>query len=406
MKEDTKMAVKLGDTNSNVMGQSPVIVDANDTGVISLAKVEETRQTYDLTTMQDKFKQEIIASGEVDKLTSLIDISNTNSIVEFGKAPAVDMSKVADQILSKYDTTVMESTSKMIDKLLKVMKKIDLDEIQNVKELMAQRQRKSFLDKFRESAEEKLNKLVGKYRGIGAELEEIVTELCTYEDKIKSTNEDISKMYDQAKDSYRVLMGYILAGDQAVDEITEYRDQKQQEAESTGNSDIKFEVQNLNQALTLMEQRVADLRGAQAVALQSVPTFKIQEYTNSNLQRKINSAFIVTIPAFKTALVNSVIAKQQALQAQGLAALDEATSMLIRKNADNAVAQLQQSQKLANSSAIKADDIEYAWGVIMNGIKEYKDMEENYRQIRKEESRRIEAANAQYLQSLSEGSSL
>ena len=78
----------------------------------------------------------------------------------------------------------------------------------------------------------------------------------------------------------------------------------------------------------------------------------------------------VTVPAFKTALVNSVVAKQQAIQMQGLATLDEATSMLVRKNAENSVKQLQQSQALANSSAIKADDIEYAWNTIMTGIQQ------------------------------------
>ena len=155
-----------------------------------------------------------------------------------------------------------------------------------------------------------------------------------------------------------------------------------------------------------MEQRVADLRGAEAVALQSVPTFKIQEVTNANLARIVNSAFIVTVPAFKTALVNSVIAKQQAIQMQGLSALDEATSALIRANAENSVTQLQRSQQLANSSSVKADDIEYAWNTIMTGIQQYKDMEKTYRDIRKDEARRIEAANSQYLQSLGSGNAV
>jgi uncharacterized protein YaaN involved in tellurite resistance len=213
-------------------------------------------------------------------------------------------------------------------------------------------------------------------------------------------------MYDAAKEEYKQLVATIMAGEQACREIEEYRDQKQKEFESTGNPDIQFELQNVNQALTLMEQRTADLRGSEAVALQSIPTFKIQEYTNANLARKVNSAFIVTVPAFKTALVNSVIAKQQAIQAQGLSALDEATSVLIRKNAENAVGQLQMSQKLANTSAIKADDIEYAWNTILTGIQQYKDMEKQYSEIRKDEAKRIEAANTNYLQNLHNGSAI
>lgn len=385
-------------------------VEVEETGVINLAKVEETRTNFDLTTAREKYKQEILASGEVDNLTSLIDLSNSAnaslSILEFGKEPAAEMAKVADQVMSKYDMSTIQSTSTLIQSLLDVMKKINIDEIQNAKSLLATQAKKSFFDRFRESAEEKLNKLVGKYKGIGYEMEQICNQLTVYEQQIKDTNKDIARMYEQAKDNYRELTAYILAGEQAIKEIEEYRDQKQRELEETGNTDIQFDIQDINKALTLMDQRVADLRSAEAVALQSVPVFKIQEYTNANLARKVNSAFIITVPAFKSALVNSVIAKQQAIQMQGLEALDEATSALIRQNADNAVTQLQQSQKLANSSAVKADDIEYAWNTIMNGIKQYKEMEESYREIRKEEAKRIETANAQYLQSLADGSSI
>lgn len=396
-KGEKTMAIKTDNSNNTV---------TNETTELTLAKVNEQRQKFDLANAREQYKNEILASGEVDKLTSLIDLSNTNTIVEFGKEPATQMSRVADQVLSKYDMATIQSTSTLIQSLLNVMKKIDLDELQDAKDLIAKQAKKSIFDRFKESAEAKLNKLLNKYQGIGMEMEKICAQLSAYEQQIKDSNNDIAKMYEQAKDNYRSLTAYILAGEQALVEIEEYKKQKQEELDKTGNTDIQFEIQDINQAVTLMEQRVADLRGAEAVALQSVPTFKVQEYTNANLSRKINSAFIVTIPAFKTALVNSVIAKQQSIQMQGLAALDEATSALIRKNAENAVTQLQNSQKLANTSAVKADDIEYAWNTIMTGIQQYKDMENQYREIRKEEAKRIEAANSQYLKSLAEGSGI
>lgn len=382
------------------------VVDVNEnTGVINLSKVEETRQKFDLATSKQKYELEIRESGIIDQLTSQIDITNTTSIIEFGKEPAQKMAQLADQVLSKYDSATIDDTSKLVNSLLEVMKKIDIGEIKSLQELSATA-KKSFFDRFKESAQEKLNRLVGKYRTIGSEMEQICTQLSVYEQQIKNSNSDIAKMYDAAKEEYRQLVATIMAAEQACKEIEEYRDAKQREFEETGNPDLQFELQNVNQALTLMEQRTADLRGSEAVALQSIPTFKIQEMTNANLARKINSAFIVTVPAFKTALVNSVIAKQQSIQAQGLAALDEATSVLVRKNAENAVSQLQMSQRLANTSAVKADDIEYAWNTIMSGIQQYKEMEKQYSEIRKDEARRIEAANASYMQSLHDGSAI
>ena len=395
------MAIKFGE-------KQPVgTMETNEsTGMITLEKVEETRQNFSLATAKEQYKQEIIASGEIDKLTAEVDLSNNMSIVEFGKKPAAEMARVADQVLSHYNMASIQETSKLVDSLLEVMKKVDIRELEDAKTLLAKQAKKTIWDKFKQSAEEKLNQLVGKYRALGGDMEQICSQLTVYDQQIKDSNRDIAKMYEQAKINYRALTAYILAGEQAIKEIEQYRDMKQAELVETGNGEIQFELQNVNQALTLMEQRVADLRSAEAVALQSIPTFKIQEYTNANLSRKVNSAFIVTVPAFKSALVNSVIAKQQAIQMQGLSALDEATSMLIRRNAENAVTQLQNSQKLANSSAVKADDIEYAWNTIMTGIQQYKDMEDQYKSIRAEEARRIEDANARYMQSLAEGSAI
>lgn len=397
------MAIKKG-TDTGMVGSAVTIVDEpSDNGAVSLSKsaIEQQRETYDLANSREAYKQEIIASGEIDRLTSTIDIANTTSIVEFGKEPATKMAGLADQVLSKYNSTAVSDTSKMVESLLGVMKKIDIQEIKSLDELKEGHKKKGFFGRFKESAQEKLDKLVGKYKGVANEMEQICTQLSVYEQQIKDSNKDIEKMYEAAKEEYKQLVAVVMAAEQACKEIEEYKGQLESEVATDASGDKQFELQNVQQALTLMQQRTADLRGAETVALQSIPTFKIQEYTNANLARKVNSAFIVTVPAFKTALVNSVIAKQQSIQAQGLSLLDEATSQVIRMNADNAIGQLQQSQRLANTSAIKAADIEYSWNTIMNGITQYKEMEKQYDEIRKDEAKRIEEANAKYLQSIS-----
>lgn len=380
------------------------VVDSND-GKINLAKVEDTRNEFSLEPAKQKYEMEIRQSGIIDKLTSQIDLSNTTSIIEFGKEPAAKMAQISDQVLSKYDSATVSNTSNLVNQLLAVMQEIDITEIKSLSELTAEA-KKGFFARFKESAQEKLNRLVGKYQTIGTKMEGICSQLTVYEQQIKDSNKDIARMYEAAKVEYKELVATIMAAEQACKEIEEYKASKEREFAETGNADLQFEIQNISQALTLMEQRTADLRGAEAVALQSIPTFKIQEYTNANLARKVNSAFVVTVPAFKSALVNSVIAKQQSIQAQGLSALDEATSQLIRKNAENAVGQLQLSQKLANTSAIKAEDVEYAWNTIMNGIQQYKEMEKQYSEIRKDEAKRIEAANSQYIELLKNGKAI
>ena len=48
--------------------------------------------------------------------------------------------------------------------------------------------------------------------------------------------------------------------------------------------------------------------------MQSIPMIKTMEFSNYNLVRKINSAFIVTLPVFKQALAQAILLKRQRIQ--------------------------------------------------------------------------------------------
>lgn len=392
-------------TNGNETVTQRVGTVTLDKEVMAPAVIEQQRSDCNLMTIRDAYRNELANSGEIDKLTGEIVLSNTNTILEFGRKPAEEISRVADSVLANYDMTTLNQVSDLVNNLLSLMKKVDMQEIEEVSALVAKQAKKTFLDKLFESAEKKLTRIIGKYQSVSVDIEKIAQELSTYEEQIKSSNRDIARLYDGAIAHYKQLVKYIAAGEQAILEIEQYRDGLQARVES-GDSSVQFELQNVNQALGLMDQRVADLRASEAVALQSIPTYKIQEYTNANLVRKVNSAFIITIPAFKSALAQSVISKQQAVQAQGLAALDAATNELVMQNARNAVNQLQSSQRLANSTAVSADTVEKSWEILMNGITQYKEMENQYKQIRNEEKARIEAANNRYVEAISKGGAI
>ena len=69
----------------------------------------------------------------------------------------------------------------------------------------------------------------------------------------------------------------------------------------------------------MLEQRTHDLRIAENVAMQSIPMIKTMQFANMNLVRKINSAFIITLPVFKQALAD--VYKRQASPIPGLTKL-------------------------------------------------------------------------------------
>lgn len=139
---------------------------------------------------------------------------------------------------------------------------------------------------------------------------------------------------------------------------------------------------------------------AESVALQSLPTIKALEFGNLNLARKINSSFIVTIPVFKNAVAQAMLAKRQAYQAQALKALDEKTNEMLLKNAQNAADNMRLTAQLSGSSAIKIETIEQSWQTIMDGIKDTKTIQAELARQREQDKEKLEEINQKYLGSV------
>ena len=139
----------------------------------------------------------------------------------------------------------------------------------------------------------------------------------------------------------------------------------------------------------MLEQRTHDLRIAENVAIQSIPMIKTMQFSNMNLVRKINSAFIVTLPVFKQALAQAIMLKRQKIQAEAMSALDEKTNEMLIKNARNTVEQSKMTAQLAGSSSIKIETLENTWRTIVNGIEETKRISENARNQRNNDSERL-----------------
>jgi uncharacterized protein YaaN involved in tellurite resistance len=203
-------------------------------------------------------------------------------------------------------------------------------------------------------------------------------------------------MFESNVNYYHELVKYILAGEQGCREIEAYIQQRTADMEATGDRSIQFELETLNQALMMLEQRTMDLRTAENVAMQSIPMIKTMAFSNMNLVRKINSAFIITLPVFKQALAQAMMLKRQKIQAEALSALDEKTNEMLIKNARNTVEQSKMTTKMASGSSIKIETLETTWRTIMTGIEETQQIQDSARQKRVEDRQRLEAIKTEF----------
>lgn len=342
----------------------------------------EVVEQYDIVSDRQQMNTQLVGSQEVDDIVSTIEVNNLETIVSFGSEVAEEISKASDVVLNSMSMSQLDDTSEMLKSLAKIMDKFDIEEI---------KENPGLLKKLFGNAKKQLDKILEKYHTMGDEIDKIYVQLKGYESEIKQSNRKLNTMFEANVNFYHELVKYILAGEQACKELEAYIAQRKNDMETTGDQSIQFELTSLNQALMMMEQRTQDLKTAENVAMQSIPMIKTMEFSNYNLVRKINSAFIVTLPVFKQALAQAILLKRQKLQAEAMSELDKKTNEMLIKNAQNTVDVSKATARLASGSSIQIETLETTWRTITSGIEETQRIQEDARKKRIEDQARLEA---------------
>lgn len=361
------------------------------TQVTEPATTQTPQENFSLAECRQGYIDDFEKTGELEKYTAKIEVFDPNSIVKFGSEAAEEVSKSADVVLNGMNMDQINNSGKMLEALDKIMGSFDIDEVKEDKGLFG---------KLFGNAKKKLEKLLNKYNTMGDEIDKIYTQLKVYEGEIEKSNRNLDQMFNSNLEYYHELVKYIAAGEQGCKELHEYIEQKEQELATSNNVDLQFEISNLRQAENMLEQRVMDLKTAESIALQSIPMIKTMEFSNANLTRKINSAFIVTLPVFKHALAQAMMLKRQKIQADSMSALDKRTNELLIKNAQNTVEQSKQITRMTNTSSVQIETLEKTWNTIVSGIDETKRIQEEAKRKREEDSKRLDVIKQQYAEKM------
>ena len=359
-------------------------VAADPTDAKLAAEIEEVKN-FNIAVKTDEIKQQLATSDEIDKLVSTINLNDSSTIVKFGAEAAEEISKASDQVLNSMSIEQINDTGVMLKNLAAIMDQFDIKEIQDDK------------PGFFGNLKKKLEKILNKYDTMGKEIDKIYVQLKQYETEIEQANTKLDNMYDANLGYYQQLVKYIMAGEQAVKETDAFIEEyKKKVEENPDDGTIRMDLSNLQQMREILDQRVMDLKIAENVALQTVPMLKTMEYSNLNLIRKINSAFIITMPVFKQALAQAIMLKRQRIQAESLSALDEKTNELLIKNAQNTVEQSKMVAQMASTSSIKVETLQQTWQTIVTGIDEVQAIQDQAREKRKSDAVALEQIKADY----------
>lgn len=373
------MALKVARKTSQINNNQ--VVDNNDVN----------SENFDIIEYSNSKKEELRKLPEVEQLTSLIEIDREDSILEFGKEASAGIAKVSESLLNTIQLNRNEENSKLLVYLAKIMDQFDIDDF-------TKENQGGLLQRIFKKANNAIEAIFKKYETLGGEVSKIQVELEKYEREIKQSNNMIDKLLNENMGFYNELQKYIVAGEMAIDEMeNDILPEYKRIAETSTDQMDTLNYQQLLQANDMIQQRVYDLRTAENIAIQTIPMLRGMKSNNFGLIRKINSAFVVTLPVFKQCLSQAVLIKKQELQSKSLKALDDKTNELLLRNAQNVTQQSANIARLNANSSIQVETLEKMYNTIKSGIDETMRIQESSRETIKENSKRLEEINSTFI---------
>lgn len=319
---------------------------------------------------------------EVQDLARTVDERDQIQILEFGKEPAVQISRFSDQILSNMRTTKLEDSGELLKQLGRIMDKFDPKDFD--------KSSKGLFGKLFKKGEKMIEKIFGKYQTMGHEIDKVYVEISKYQHEMVDSTNMLEQMYEQNYQYYLTLEKYVVAGQMKVEDLKNTQIPQLESRAAAGDQLASMQLESLKNAIELLEQRIYDLEMAKMVSLQTAPQIRLLQRGNTKLIGKINSAFVTTIPIFKNGLIQAVAAKRQKLVADSMSELDRRTNEMLLRNAQNISTQSTDIARLAGAPSIKIETIEETWNIIMKGMQETKAIEEDNKRLREEGTKRLE----------------
>lgn len=325
---------------------------------------------------------------EVQSLARSIDEHDIIKILEYGKEPAVEVSRFSDQILGIMQMNNVEDSGQLLKQLGKIMDRFDKKDFEKASG--------GLISRLFKRSEKMFDRLYSKYQSMGTEIEQVYVQISKYQSEMTETTSILARMYEQNHQYYLTLEKYVVAAELKLNELKTTKLPQLEQGALNGEPMSAMELDSVRNAVELLEQRIYDLGMAKVVALQTAPQIKLLQRGNAKLIGKINSAFVTTIPIFKNGLIQAVAAKRQKLVAESMKELDRRTNEVMIRNARSIAGQSLDIARLSGTPGIKIDTIEECFHIILKGMEETKAIEEENKRLREEGKQRLQELHKKY----------
>jgi len=289
-------------------------------GEVPIVKVTEEKR--DAEAIDDSYLTEE-EKKMVDEFVDKINITNSNSILQYGVGSQKKIADFSQTALNNVRTKDLGEIGEMLSSVVCELKNFETTD-----------EKKGFLGLFKKTTE-KFAHMKAKYDKVEGNINKICNTLETHQIQLLKDISMLDKMYEINKVYFKELSMYILAGKKKLSKL------EQEElpilVERAKVSGFPEDAQATNDFVSLcnrFDKKIHDLELTRMISLQMAPQIRLIQNNDSLMSEKIQSTIVNTIPLWKSQIVLALGVAHSSNAAKVQNEVTNMTNELLRKNAE------------------------------------------------------------------------
>lgn len=276
------------------------------------------KDPIDESTLTDEEKK------TVDDFANKIDITESNTVLQYGAAAQKKVADFSDTALGNVRTKDLGEIGDLLSNLVVELKDYD-----------GEGEKKGFFASLFDKGEDSVTKFKAKYDKAEANVDKVADMLEQHQITLLKDIALLDELYTRNQQNTKELTMYILAGRKKLKEVKETQlPQLVAKAKESGLPEDAQAANDLEQACTRFEKKLYDLELTRQISIQMAPQIRLVQNNDTQMTEKIQSTLVNTIPLWKNQIVLSlgISHSKQALEAQR--EVTDMTNTLLKKNAE------------------------------------------------------------------------
>ena len=295
------------------------IMEENEKKLEALTEAPKEKDPLEGITLTDAERKTI------DDFSKKIDITESNTILQYGAAAQKKVTDFSDTALQNVRTKDLGEVGTLLTDLV-----VELKDFNSSDE-----EKKGFFSGLFEKGKDKAATFKIKYDKAESNVNKIANVLEDHQIQLLKDIALLDELYDRNLQNTKELSMYILAGRKKLQNVRANElPALIEKARKSGLPEDAQAANDLEQACVRFEKKLYDLELTRQVSIQMAPQIRLVQNNDTLMTEKIQSTLVNTIPLWKNQIVLSlgISHSKEAMEAQR--EVTNMTNALLKKNAE------------------------------------------------------------------------